>query len=60
MNYPTSSFTYDAAGNITSDATHSYAYDGEDRICAVAWSPIPGMTTYLAANARGPSSAHGR
>ena len=36
---------YDAAGNVTNDGVNSYLYDAEGRICAVANSPVPGMTT---------------
>jgi RHS repeat-associated protein len=32
------------AGNLTSDGGNSYLYDGERRICAVASTPIAGMT----------------
>ena len=28
----TSGFTYDQAGNLTSDGTHSYTWDGEGRL----------------------------
>jgi hypothetical protein len=35
---------YDAAGNVTNDGVNQYLYDGEGRICAVASTPIPGMT----------------
>lgn len=37
---------YDAAGNITSDGVHNYLYDAEGRICAVAYTPVGGSTTY--------------
>jgi RHS repeat-associated protein len=37
---------YDAAGNITSDGVRSYLYDAEGRICAVAYTPIAGGTSY--------------
>jgi len=37
---------YDAAGDLTQDATtgNQYLYDGEGRICAVASTPVPGIT----------------
>jgi RHS repeat-associated protein len=35
---------YDPAGNVTNDGVNQYLYDGEGRICAVASTPIPGMT----------------
>lgn len=31
----TVSYTYDAAGNVTNDGTHSYAYDSENRLVSV-------------------------
>src|SRR5579875_2529675 len=31
----TSGFTYDAAGDLTSDGTHTYQYDAEDRLAKV-------------------------
>jgi hypothetical protein len=36
---------YDTAGNVINDGVNSYLYDAEGRICAVANSPVPGMTT---------------
>jgi hypothetical protein len=36
---------YDASGNITNDGTNQYLYDAEGRICAVANTPVQGMTT---------------
>jgi hypothetical protein len=36
---------YDAAGDVTYDGVNQYLYDGEGRICAVASTPIPGLTT---------------
>jgi RHS repeat-associated protein len=47
-----SPFTYDATGNVTSDASsgNTYLYDGEGRICAVASSgPLGGtiLTGYI-------------
>ena len=36
---------YDAAGNVTNDGVNQYLYDAEGRICAVASTPMPGMTT---------------
>ena len=38
-------FQYDAAGNVQQDALNTYLYDAEGRICAVADTPMPGMTT---------------
>jgi RHS repeat-associated protein len=35
VNSATSGFTYDAAGNVTDDGSHTYLYDGAGRICAV-------------------------
>jgi RHS repeat-associated protein len=35
---------YDLAGDVTNDGTNQYLYDGEGRICAVASTPIAGMT----------------
>jgi RHS repeat-associated protein len=35
---------YDADGNVTSDGVNEYLYDAEDRICAVASTPVNGMT----------------
>jgi RHS repeat-associated protein len=35
---------YDPAGDVTNDGVNQYLYDGEGRICAVASTPIPGMT----------------
>lgn len=31
----TKSYTYDAAGNVTNDGTHSYQYDAENRVVNV-------------------------
>jgi hypothetical protein len=31
----TSSYVYDAGGNVTNDGAHSYQYDGEGRIASV-------------------------
>ncbi len=31
----TSSYTYDAAGNVTNDGAHSYSYDSENRLVSV-------------------------
>lgn len=28
-------YSYDAAGNVTNDGTHSYAYDAENRLVSV-------------------------
>ena len=35
---------YDASGSMTSDGANTYLYDAEGRICAVASTPVPGMT----------------
>lgn len=45
VNTAVNGFTYDAAGNVLNDNVNQYLYDGDGRICAVASSPIPGMTT---------------
>ena len=39
--------TYDAAGDVTVDATtgNQYLYDGEGRLCAVESTPVAGYTT---------------
>jgi len=38
-------YGYDSAGNVLNDGTNQYLYDGAGRICAVASTPIPSMTT---------------
>jgi len=38
-------YAYDQAGNVLSDNINQYLYDAEGRICAVANTPVPGMTT---------------
>ena len=45
MNSAVNGFTYDAAGNVTSDNVNLYLYDGEGRICAVKSTPVAGFTT---------------
>jgi RHS repeat-associated protein len=35
---------YDASGDVLNDGVNQYLYDGEGRICAVASTPVPGMT----------------
>ena len=35
---------YDASGDVLNDGKNQYLYDAEGRICAVASTPIPGMT----------------
>ena len=40
-----SGFGYDQAGNVTQDNQNQYLYDAEGRICAVANTPISGLTT---------------
>jgi RHS repeat-associated protein len=41
-----STLTYDLSGNVVADSStgNQYLYDGEGRICAVASTPITGMT----------------
>jgi RHS repeat-associated protein len=36
---------YDVAGDVTNDGVNQYLYDAEGRICAVANTPVAGMTT---------------
>jgi RHS repeat-associated protein len=36
---------YDASGDVLNDGVNQYLYDAEGRICAVASTPAPGMTT---------------
>ena len=36
--------SYDASGDVLNDGVNQYLYDAEGRICAVASTPIPGMT----------------
>jgi RHS repeat-associated protein len=36
---------YDAAGDMLTDGLNQYLYDAEGRVCAVASTPVPGMTT---------------
>ena len=38
-------FTYDVAGNVLIDNANTYRYDPEGRICAVASTPVAGITT---------------
>jgi RHS repeat-associated protein len=38
-------YAYDAAGDVANDNVNQYLYDGNGRICAVANTPVPGMTT---------------
>jgi RHS repeat-associated protein len=40
----TSGVAIDSAGNILGDGLNQYLYDADGRICAVASTPIPGMT----------------
>ncbi len=35
---------YDTVGDVINDGQNQYLYDGEGRICAVASTPMPGMT----------------
>jgi RHS repeat-associated protein len=39
-----SGYSYDAAGNVTNDGVNQYLYDAEGRICAVASTPVAGLT----------------
>jgi RHS repeat-associated protein len=41
---PSCGVAYDASGDVTNDGNNQYLYDGEGRICAVASTPMPGMT----------------
>jgi hypothetical protein len=36
--------SYDAAGDLLNDGLNQYLYDAEGRVCAVASTPVPGMT----------------
>jgi trimeric autotransporter adhesin len=36
--------SYDASGDVVNDGVNQYLYDGEGRICAVAYTPITGDT----------------
>jgi YD repeat-containing protein len=56
-----SGVTYDPAGNLLYDGQNQYLYDGEGRICAVASTPMPGVTamTGYAYNADGTRVAKG-
>jgi RHS repeat-associated protein len=45
VNVAVNGFSYDAAGNVTYDGVNQYLYDGEGRICAMASTPAPGLTT---------------
>jgi RHS repeat-associated protein len=52
VNAAGNNFIYDAAGDVTSDNSHSYLYDAEGRICAVALTnqygyPVMPGTGYL-------------
>jgi hypothetical protein len=35
---------YDASGDVLNDGTNQYLYDGDGQICAVASTPVAGMT----------------
>jgi RHS repeat-associated protein len=37
---------YDPSGDVLNDGTNQYLYDGEGRICAVASTPVAGISTY--------------
>jgi RHS repeat-associated protein len=41
-----SGFTYDNAGNVTTDGVNSYAYDSEGRLCAVQQPSVNGGGLY--------------
>jgi RHS repeat-associated protein len=43
-NNQVSGYFYDAAGNVTNDGVNQYLYDAEGRICAVASTPVAGLT----------------
>ncbi len=45
VNAAANGFSYDAAGNVVNDNLNQYLYDGEGRVCAVADTPAPGLTT---------------
>jgi RHS repeat-associated protein len=45
VNSAVNGFQYDASGDVLADNLNRYLYDGEGRICAVANTPVPGMTT---------------
>jgi RHS repeat-associated protein len=45
VNAAVNGFTYDFAGNVVNDNVNQYLYDGDGRICAVASTPMPNMTT---------------
>jgi RHS repeat-associated protein len=36
------SYTYDAAGNVTNDGTHSYTYNAENQVAAMDWGQSNG------------------
>ena len=37
-------YTRGLTGNVTYDGANSYLYDGDGRVCAVASTPVPGLT----------------
>ncbi len=37
---------YDPSGDVTNNGANQYLYDGEGRICAVANTPVAGISTY--------------
>ncbi len=43
-NHALDGVAYDASGNMTNDGQNRYLYDGDGQICAVASTPVPGMT----------------
>jgi RHS repeat-associated protein len=44
FNSAVNGFAYDGAGDVVNDNVNQYLYDGDGRICAVASTPISGMT----------------
>jgi hypothetical protein len=44
VNAAGTSFQFDTAGNVLNDGQNQYLYDGDGQICAVASTPMPGMT----------------
>jgi YD repeat-containing protein len=57
----TSSYSYDANGNVTNDGAHSYTYDSDNRLVSVAPARRPPTpTTTATAATRKPSAAPSR
>jgi RHS repeat-associated protein len=44
FNAAVNGFAYDQAGDVVNDNVNQYLYDGDGRICAVASTPVTGMT----------------